>query len=144
MSRCKGLHCPSCKHGGGSGAGFGALLFLALILIAVALARPIKHATDSALRMVVEVAEIAALVAISTVGLAVICGLVLAGIRIWHWMLTRPSYTALIERQSVQDSRQEVPLSNLYAIRPTTTPIAPAWSVAPDEVIARSDQRRQS
>ena len=98
MPRCKGLHCPGCRHGGGSGAGAGALLFLALILIAAVLVRPVKHAASSALHMVMEVAEIAALVVVSAVGLAVVCGLVVAGARIRRWMLARPSCTVSIER----------------------------------------------
>ena len=144
MPRCKGLHCPGCRHGGGSGAGAGALLFLALILIAAALARPIKHAANSALHVVVEVAEIAALVVVSAVGLAVVCGLVVAGVRIRRWMLARPSCTVSIERPSAQDSRPELYPSNVYAIRPAAPPVAPPWSAASAEVIARSDQRRRS
>ncbi len=113
MPRCKGLHCPGCRHGGG-GAGAGALLFLALILIAAVLARPVKHAASSALHVVVEVAEIAALVVVSAVGLAVVCGLVVAGARIRRWMLARPSCTVSIERPSIQDSGPEaVPLERL-------------------------------
>jgi nucleoside recognition membrane protein YjiH len=141
MTRCKGLHCPGCKRGG---SGAGALLFFVLILVAAALARPIKHAANSALHMVIEVAEIAALVAGTFVGLAVICGLVVAGVRIRRWMLARPSYTVSIERPSTQDSRTELHPSNVYAIRPAAPPVAPPWSVASAEVIARSDQRRRS
>jgi hypothetical protein len=144
MPRCKGLHCPGCRHGGGGGAGFGALLFLALILTAAVLARPVKHAASSALHVAVEVAEIAALVVVSAVGLAVVCGLVVAGARIRRWMLAPPSCTVSIERPSTQDSGPEVTPSNVYAIRPATTPVAPAWSAASAEVIARSDQRRRS
>lgn len=142
MPRCKGLHCHGCRHGG-SGAGAGTLLFLALILIAAAFARPIKHAADSALRMVVEVAEIAALVVATSVGLAVICGLVVTGIRIRRWMLAQRSCTVSIERRSAQESRPELYPSNVRAIRPATPPPAPPWPAAA-EVIARSDQRRRS
>jgi hypothetical protein len=142
MPRCKGLHCPSCRHGGG-GAGAGAVLFLALIFIAVALARPVKHAASSALHVVVEVAEIAALVAVSAVGLTVVCGLVVAGIRIRRRVLARPSCTVSIERSSAQESKPELYPSNVRAIRPATTPVAPPRPAAA-EVIARSDQRRQS
>ena len=143
MPRCKGLHCPGCRHGGG-GAGAGAVLFLALILIAVALARPVKHAASSALHVVVEVAEIAALVAVSAVGLAVVCGLIVAGIRIRRRVLARPSCTVSIERPSAQDSRPELYPSNVRAIRPAAPPVAPPWPAAAAEVIARSDQRRRS
>jgi hypothetical protein len=143
MPRCKGRHCPGCRHGGG-GAGTGAVLFLALILIAVAFARPVKHAASSALHVVVEVAEIAALVAVSAVGLAVVCGLVVAGIRIRRWMLARPSCAASIGRPSTQDSGPELYPSNVRAIRPATPPVAPPWPASAAEVIARSDQRRRS
>ena len=144
MPRCKGLHCPGCRHGGGSGAGAGALLFVALILIATVLARPIKRAADSALHIVVEVAEMAALAAVSAVGLAVICGLVVAGIRIRRRVLARPSCTVSIERPAVQESRPELYSSNVRAIRPAAPPVAPPWPVAAAEVIARGDQRRRS
>jgi hypothetical protein len=143
MPRCKGLHCPGCRHGGGSGAGVGALLFLALILIAAAFARPVKHAASSALHVVVEVAEIAALVAVSAVGLAVICGLVVAGIRIRRWMLARPSCTVSIARPATQESKPGLYPSNVRAIRPAAPPVAPPRPTAA-EVIARSDQRRRS
>lgn len=142
MPRCKGRHCPGCRHGGGTGA--GAVLFLALILIAAVLARPVKRTADSALHVAMEVAEIAALVAVSAVGLAVVCGLVGAGARIRRWMLARPSCTVSIDRPSTQDSGPEVTPSNVYAIRPATTLVAPSWSAASAEVIARSDQRRRS
>jgi hypothetical protein len=144
MPRCKGLHCPGCRHGGGSGAGVGAILFLALILTAVALARPVKHAASSALHMVVEVAEIAALVIISAVGLAVVCSLVVAGTRIRRRVLARPSCTVSIERPAAQDSRPEPYPSNVRAIRPAAPPVTPPWPTAPAGVIARSDQRRRS
>jgi hypothetical protein len=143
MPRCKGLHCPGCRHSSGSGVGGGAVLFLALILIAAVLARPVKHAANSALRMVVEVAEIAALVAVSAVGLGVVCGLVVAGIRIRRWMLARPSCTVSIERPATQESRPELYPSNIRAIRLATPPVAPPRPAAA-EVIARSDQRRRS
>jgi hypothetical protein len=143
MPRCKGRHCPGCRHGGGSGVGAGAVLFLALILIAAVLARPVKHAASSALNVVVEVAEIAALVAMSAVGLAVVCGLVVAGIRIRHRVLARPSCAVSIERRSTQDSGPELYRSNIRAIRPAAPPVAP-WPVAAAEVIARSDQGRRS
>jgi hypothetical protein len=142
MPRCKGLHCPGCRHGGG-GAGAGAVLFLALIFIAVALARPVKHAASSALHVVVEVAEIAALVAVSAVGLTVVCGLVVAGIRIRRRVLARLSCTVSIERSSAQESKPELYPSNVRAIRPAAPPVAPPRPAAA-EVIARSDQRRQS
>lgn len=142
MPRCKGLHCPGCRHG--SGAGFVALLLVALILIAAVLARPIKHAANSALHMVVEVVEIAALVVATSLGLVVICGLIVAGARIRRWVLARPSCTLSIERQSAQDSRPDLSPSNVYAIRPATPPVAPPWSPVPAEVIARHDQRRKS
>jgi hypothetical protein len=144
MPRCKGLHCPGCRHGGGSGAGAGAVLFLALILIAVALARPVKHAASSALHVVVEVAEIAALVAVSAVGLAVVCGLVVAGIRIRRWMLARPSCTVSIERPSTRGSGPELYPSNVRAIRPAAPSVALPRPLAAAEVIARGDQRRRS
>jgi hypothetical protein len=144
MTRCKGLHCPGCRHGGGSGGGVGALLFLALILIATALARPVKHAASLALHVVFEVGEIAALVVASAVGMAVVCGLVVVGARIRRWMLARPSCTVSIERQLTQDSRPELYPSNVYAIRPAAPPVAPPWSAAPGQAIARSDQRRRS
>jgi hypothetical protein len=143
MPRCKGLHCPGCRHGGGGGAGFGALLFLALILIAAVLARPVKNAASSALHVVVEVAEIAALVVVSVVGLAVVCGLVVAGTRIRRRVLARPSRTVSIERPFTQDSGPELYPSNVRAIRPAAPPVAPPWPVAA-EMIARSDQRRRS
>jgi hypothetical protein len=144
MPRCKGLHCPGCRHGGGGGAGAGAVLFLTLIFIAVALARPVKRAASSALHVVVEVAEIAALVAVSAVGLAVVCSLVVAGTRIRRRILARPSCTVSIERPSAQDSRPELYPSNVRAIRPATTPVAPSWPAVSAELIARGDQRRQS
>ncbi len=144
MPRCKGLHCLGCRHGGGSGPGAGALLFLALILIAAVLARPIKRAADSALHVVVEVAEIAALVVVSAVGLAVVCGLVVAGIRIRRWMLARPSCAVSIERPTAQESRPELYPSNVRAIRAAAPPVALQWPAAAAEVIARSDQRRRS
>jgi hypothetical protein len=143
MPRCKGLHCPGCRHGGGSGDGAGAVLFLALILIAVALARPVKHAASSALHVVVEVAEIAALLAVSAVGLAVACGLVVAGIRIRRWMLAHSACSVSIEPPAVQDSGPELYPSNVRAIRPAAPPVAPPRPTAA-EVIARSDQRRRS
>jgi hypothetical protein len=140
MPRCKGLHCPGCRHGGG---GAGAVLFVALILIAAVFARPVKHAASSALHVVVEVAEIAALVVVSAVGLAVVCGLVVAGIRIRRRVLARPSRTVSIERPSTQDSGPELCPSNVRAIRPAAPPVAPPWPAAA-EVVARSDQRRRS
>jgi hypothetical protein len=142
MPRCKGLHCPGCRHGGG-GAGAGAVLFLALILTAVALARPVKHAASSALRVVLEVAEIAALVVVSAVGLAVVCSLVVAGIRIRRRVLARPSCTVSIGRLSTGGSGPELYRSNVRAVRPAAPPVAPQWPAAA-EVIARSDQRRRS
>lgn len=144
MPRCKGLHCPGCRHRGGSGAGVGAVLFFALILIAAVFARPVKHAAHSALHVVVEVAGIAALVAVSAVGLVVVCGLAVAGIRIRRWMLARPSRTVSIGRPSTEDSRPELYSSNVRAIRPATPPVAPPWPTAAAEVIARIDQRRRS
>jgi hypothetical protein len=144
MPRCKGLHCPGCRHGGGSVAGAGALLFVALILIAAVFARPVRHAASSALHVVVEVAEIAALVAVSAVGLAVACGLVVAGTRIRRWMLARPSCAVPIERPAAQESSPELYPSNVRAILPATPPVAPPRPAAAAEVIARSDQRRRS
>jgi hypothetical protein len=132
MPRCKGLHCHGCRHGSG-GAGAGAVLFLALILIAVAFARPVKHVASSALHVVVEVAEIAALVAVSAVGLAVVCGLVVAGARIRRRMLARPSCAVSIERPAIQRSRPELYSSNVCAIRPGIPPVAPPWPVAAEE-----------
>jgi hypothetical protein len=121
----------------------GAVLFLALILIAAVLARPVKRAAGSALHVVVEVAEIAALVAVSAVGVTVVCGLAVAGIRIRRRVLARPSRTVSIERPSTQHSRQELYPSNVRAIRPSAPPVAPPWPTAA-ELIARSDQRRRS
>jgi len=143
MPRCEGLHCPGCRHGGGSGVGGSALLFLALILIAAVSARPIKHAASSALHVAMEVAEIAALVVASSVSLAMFSGLVVVGARIGRRMLARPSYTVSIERPAAQGSGPELGPSNVYAIRAATPPVAPPWSAA-TEVIARGDQRRRS
>jgi hypothetical protein len=144
MPRCEGLHCPGCRHGGGSGVGGSALLFLALILIAAVSARPIKHAASSALHVAMEVAEIAALVAVSAVGLAAVCGLVVAGTRIRRRMLARPSCAVPIERPAAQESSPELYPSNVRAIRPAAPPVAPPRSAAAAEVIARSDQKRRS
>src|SRR5436190_386963 len=122
MPGCKGLHCRGCRH---AGSGAGAVLFLALILTAVAFARPVKHAASSALHVVVEVAAITALVAVSVLGLAVVCGLVVAGVRIRRWMLARSACTVSIERPSTQESRPDLHPWNVRAIRPATPPVAP-------------------
>jgi len=81
MSRCPGLHCPDCGDGGG-----GALIaVLVALAVAGAIIRAIWH-------VLVEAAEIAALVVVSAAGLAAAAGL---------------GYAALRVRASIVSSRRE-------------------------------------
>jgi len=65
MSKCPGLHCPGCGGGGGSGA--SALLVLLAVIIIAAIARPVVHAAEVVL-------EVVLITAASVTGLAVLTG----------------------------------------------------------------------
>jgi hypothetical protein len=78
---CKGLHCPGCGDGGG---GILALVVLVLV-IAAAIARPVAHAADAVLRVLVEALEITGIVLASVAGLGVLAGMVYGARGLYRW-----------------------------------------------------------
>jgi hypothetical protein len=83
---CKGLHCPGCRHGGGRGPAALAIL----VIGGAAVARPAAMAAEPVIRVLTDVLAAAAIIAGAAVGLALIAGLTVAGIRPYGRLRHRP------------------------------------------------------
>jgi hypothetical protein len=70
---CKGLHCPGCGDGGGGVV----LALIVVLLVAVAIARPIEHAVDDVLHVLI-------IAACCLAGTAVAAGAAYAAVRLYR------------------------------------------------------------
>jgi hypothetical protein len=135
--RCPGVHCPGCGDGGGAIAGI-----IAVVVICLILARPVEHAADELLHVVLVALEI---VAVSVAGIAVLGGI---GAIAYRRYQRRSAIAAGSQRAAVADrtrSDLHVTATVLHAVPDAQDPPAAIdapprhaprqWPhIAPDEV----------
>jgi hypothetical protein len=120
-----------------------------LVLISAAVGRTVVRAADSALRVVIEAAEITGLVLVSAAGLAALAGMAVVIVRVRRRMLARPRpYRVTVLPSSVEAVPEagspELPARVVPALPRADVPAHSRIHVDPHVVTLRPGRPRRS